>query len=66
MLDAQGRLENGQGNDEVAGEEDVVLPVDTQAVGRELLPEDVERAGDILGPLVNNVEVAVRLHETTR
>ena len=66
MLDAQGRLENGQGNDEVAGKKDVALPVDAQAVRRELLPKDVERTGNIFGPLVNYVEVAVRLHKTTR
>lgn len=65
LLDAERRdgLEDGHGDDKVRGQHDVVLKVDAQAVGAELLAEDVERALDILGPLVDDVTAGVSLDQ---
>lgn len=62
MLDSQAGLQDGDGNNEVRCQHDVLLPVDTEAVGGELLAQDVECAGDILGPFVDDVVVLICLH----
>jgi hypothetical protein len=41
-LDAQSGLQDGDGNDEVRGQDDVVLPIDVESVRGELLSENVE------------------------
>ena len=68
LLDAgcRGGLEDGDGYDEVAGQYDVLVEVDAQAVGRELLAKDVEGRADIFGPLVDDVEVCIGFDEAAR
>ena len=50
-LDTQSRLQNGNRNDKVGGQDDVVLPVNIKTVRRELLAEDVELTQCQLGNL---------------
>ena len=50
----------------LSSQDDVLVPVDCETVGRELLAEDVECGVNIFGPLVNDVEVGVSLDEATR
>jgi hypothetical protein len=50
---------------EVGCEDDVLVEVDGEAVGRELLAENVERGAYVFGPLVDDVEVGVCLDKTT-
>jgi len=56
-------LEDRDGHDEVGCQDDVVLEVDGQAMRAELLAEDVEGRGNILGPLVDDVELGISLNE---
>lgn len=60
------RLENGNWDDEVGCQDDVVLPVNGQTMGTELLAKNVECAFDIFGPLVDDVEIGIGLNETSR
>lgn len=62
---AQAGLEDSDWDDEVRGENQVVLPVDGETVGGKGLAEDVDGAGQVLGVLRNDVEVLVGLDETT-
>jgi hypothetical protein len=66
MLDSQAGLQDGDRNDEVRCQDDVLLPVDTETVGRELLAENVECASDILGPFVDDVVVGICFYEASR
>ena len=66
LLNSEGRLEDRDGGDEVGGQHDVLLEVDGKTVRNELLLEDTENAGDILGPFVDNVEVGIGLNKTAR
>ena len=63
-LDTSSGLKDGQRDDEVRGEDELVLPVDAQTMGRELLLKDVESALGVLRPLVENVTLGVSLNET--
>ena len=65
MNDLQAWLQNRKGNDEIRGEDDVLVPVDTQAMWVELLSENVKGAGDIFWPLVDDIEVGICLYQTT-
>lgn len=62
--DAEGGLEDGHGLDKVRGENQLPLPVDAQTVRRELLSQNVQQAGRVLRPLVDDVEVGIRLDQT--
>ena len=64
ILSAQARLEDAKRDNEIRGQDKILLEVDGEAVGRELLAENVESALDILGPLVDDVEVGISLDET--
>jgi hypothetical protein len=59
-------FEDRDGYNEVRGEDDVVLVIDGEAVGRELLAEDVQRGGYIFGPLMDDVEVGIGFNEAAR
>lgn len=63
--DACAGLEDGDGDDEVRGEDQVGIPVDGETVGGKGLPEDVDGAGQILRVLSDDVEVLVGLDEAT-
>jgi hypothetical protein len=65
MLDTSGGLKDSDWDDKVRSEDDVLLPVNREAVWRELLAQDVQDSWHILRPLMDDVEVCVRLHETT-
>ena len=60
---ARSRLQNAQRHDKIARQNHVLVPIDCQPVGGELLAEDVERAGDVLGMLGDDVVVCVCLDE---
>jgi len=64
ILSAQARLEDAKRDNEIRGQDKILLEVDGETVGRELLAENVESALDILGPLVDDVEVGISLDET--
>lgn len=66
LLNTQGRLEDRDGNNKVRGQDDALIEVNSQTVGAELLAENVQRASNILRPLVNDISLGVRLDETTR
>lgn len=66
LLDTKSGLENGDGNDKVRGENNLLVKVDAEAVGRELLAENVEGTLDILGPLVDDVATGISLNKTAR
>ena len=55
LLDSKrrGRLENGDGNNEVRGEDELLVPVNGETVWAELLAENVQGGTNIFGPLVN-------------
>lgn len=57
-------LQDTDGLDKVRGEDELPLPVDGKTVRGELLAKNVEQAIDILGPLVDDVELRVGLDET--
>lgn len=61
--DLERRLEDAERHDEVGCQDDVLVPVDAQAVRAELLAQDVEQARNVFGPLVDDVEVGVGLDE---
>ena len=65
MTDTQGRLQNSNRLHKVRSKDQLLLPVDAQTVGRELLTQDVEGTLDILWPLVNDVKIGISLNETT-
>lgn len=58
---SRGRLENGDGNNEVGREDDVLVPVDGEAVGGELLAEDIEGSRNVFWPFVDDIEIGVSL-----
>lgn len=62
--DTSAGLQDTDGLDKVRGEDELPLPVDGKTVRGELLAKNVEQAIDILGPLVDDVEVRVSLDET--
>jgi len=64
VLDTERRFQDGDRDDEVGCQHHVVLEIDAQTMGRELLAQNVESSRDVFGPLVNNVEVGVRLDES--
>lgn len=66
MFDPEGWLQDRDRHDKVGCQDEVVLKIDAETVGRELLAEDVEHAGDIFRPLVDDVVVGIRFDETTR
>jgi len=47
MLDPKGRLQDGNGNDEVGGEKDVLVPINGQTMGIEWLFHNIEISGNI-------------------
>jgi hypothetical protein len=67
LLDADGasRLEDGDRDNKVGSQYDLLIEVDGQTMGRELLAEDVEGRLDIFWPFVDDVEVGISLNETT-
>lgn len=62
--DTSAGLQDTDGLDKVRGEDELPLPVNGQTVRGELLAKNVEQAVDVLGPLVDDVEVLVGLDET--
>jgi len=64
--DGRGRLQNGNGYDEVRGQNDVLVEANAQTVRAELLAENVESTLHILRPLVNDVKLSVSFDEATR
>lgn len=66
MLNAKGRLQDGDRDNKVRSENKVLFPIDAETVRAELFTQNVERAWHIFGPLVNDVEVRVGLNETAR
>lgn len=65
-LNTKSRLENGDRNDKVRGKDQIVLKIDGETVGRELLAENVQGAFDVFRPLVDDVVVLVGLDQATR
>lgn len=65
MDNARAGLEDGDRDDEVRGEDQVVFPVDGETVGSKGLAENVDGAGQILRVLSDDVEVLVGLDEAT-
>lgn len=63
LLDAESGLENAERHNKVRSQDDLLLKVDAEAVGVELLAENVEGALNIFGPLVDDVTSGVRLDE---
>lgn len=66
MPDLRDRLQDSDGLDKVRSQNELLLPVNTQSMGRVLLSQDVESALDILRPLVNDVKVLISLDQTAR
>lgn len=62
---ARAGLQDGDRDDEVRGENQVVLPVDGETVGGKGLAENVDGAGQILRVLSDDVEVLIGLDEAT-
>lgn len=62
---AEGGLEDGDGNDEVRGEDQIFLEADGETVGGELGGGSIGEAGDGFGPFVDDVEVGISLDEAT-
>lgn len=58
-------LQDGDRDDEVRGEDQVVLPVDGETVGSKGLAENVDGGGQILRVLSDDVEILIGLDETT-
>jgi hypothetical protein len=58
-------LQDGDRHNKVRCQDDVLLEIDGKAMRAELLAKDVEGRGNILGPLVNDVEVGIGLNEAT-
>jgi hypothetical protein len=63
--DAKTRLEDRDRNNKVRSENDVLLEINVQSVGRELAAENLQGTLNILGPLVDNV-VVLGLNKTAR
>lgn len=59
-----GGFEDGDWDDEVRGQDDVLLEIDAEAVRAELLAKDVQGRGHIFRPLVDDVELSIGLDET--
>ena len=64
--DSETWLQDSNRLDKVRSQNELLLPIDTESVRRELLFKDVESAFHILGPFVNDVKVGISLDETTR
>lgn len=60
------RLQDGQRDDEIGGETDVLLPVDSESVRRELLSKNVELACNVFGMLGDDVVVGVEFNQAAR
>lgn len=58
------RLEDGDWDDEVRGQDDVVLEINGEAMGAELLAENIEGGRNIFGPFVDDVEIGIGFDET--
>lgn len=65
MTNTQGRLQDSNRLHEVRSQDQLLLPVDTKTVGRELLAQNVEGTLDVLGPLVDDVKIGISLNKTT-
>lgn len=65
LPDAETWVQNAHRFDKVRGEDVLPLPVDAQAVGVELILENVQRTRHRLGPFVDDVEVGIRLNQAT-
>lgn len=63
MLDAGGGLEDGEGNNKVRRQANLLLIVDGQTMRAELLLEDIECALNILWPLMDDVKILIRFDE---
>lgn len=66
MSDLRDGLQDSDRLDKVRGQNELLLPVNTQSMGRVLLSQNVQSALYILRPLVNDVEVGISLDQTTR
>lgn len=65
-LDTQAGLQDRKRHDEVRGQDKALLPVNRETVGGELLSQNVKSALNIFRPFVDDVEVRIRLNESTR
>lgn len=65
MADSETGLQDSNRLDEVRSQNELLLPIDTKSVRRELLLKNVEGALHILGPFVDDVEIGISLNETT-
>lgn len=66
MANSRTGLQNTDGLHEVRGQDKLLVPVNAQSVRRVLLAKNVQGALNILRPLMNDVEVGIRLNQTTR
>lgn len=66
MSDLRDRLQDSDGLDKVRSQNELLVPVNAQSMGRVLLPQDVQSALDIFGPLVNDIKVFISLDQTAR
>ena len=64
-VDTKSRLENGNRDNEIRSQDEVLLEIDCESVRVELLSQDVKGAGDISWVLSNDIKVAVCFDETT-
>lgn len=65
MLNTKGWLQDSHGDNKVRGENEVLLPINTETVRAELLSEYIESSCDVFGELMDNVEVGIGFDETS-
>lgn len=66
LLDAVGGLEDGQGDDEIRGQDDVLVKVDAQTVRGELFAKNVEKTVHVLWPFVEDVALSISFRQAVR
>lgn len=67
MQDTSGtRLEDRKRNNEVGGKTNLLLVINGETVGRELFSKNVQSTLNILGPLVDDVEVGIGFNQASR
>lgn len=66
VLDSQRRFEDGDGHDEIGCEANAFFVIYGEAVGRKLRAQNVESSIDVIGVLVDDVEVRIKFYEAAR
>jgi hypothetical protein len=59
-------LEDGQGDDEISGQDDVLVKVDAQTVRGELFAKNVEKNVHVLWPFVEDVALSISFRQAVR